>query len=92
MARLDEARAFLESARHDRDPLYAAYVLVLVLGLRKGEVLASAGTTLTSTTPTPRHSRSPVNFSGLDANYCTGRPRPRRPRTTFPFLRFARPR
>jgi integrase len=35
----DEARRFLESARADRDPLYAAYVLVLVLGLRKGEVL-----------------------------------------------------
>lgn len=35
----DEARAFLESARSDQDPLYAAYVLVLVLGLRKGEVL-----------------------------------------------------
>ena len=36
---VDEARRFLESARHDRDPLYAAYVLILVLGLRKGEVL-----------------------------------------------------
>lgn len=35
----DQARTFLESARADRDPLYAAYVLVLVLGLRKGEVL-----------------------------------------------------
>ncbi|WP_433551894.1 tyrosine-type recombinase/integrase [Micromonospora zamorensis] len=35
----DEARRFLESARADRDPLYAAYVLILVLGLRKGEVL-----------------------------------------------------
>jgi integrase len=35
----DEARAFLESARADDDPLYAAYVLILVLGLRKGEVL-----------------------------------------------------
>jgi integrase len=35
----DEARRFLESARDDRDPLYAAYALVLVLGLRKGEVL-----------------------------------------------------
>jgi integrase len=34
---VDEARHFLESARHDRDPLYAAYVLILVLGLRKGE-------------------------------------------------------
>ncbi len=35
----EEARQFLESARRDGDPLYAAYVLVLVLGLRKGEVL-----------------------------------------------------
>jgi integrase len=35
----DEARRFLESAKKDRDPLYAAYVLILVLGLRKGEVL-----------------------------------------------------
>jgi integrase len=35
----DEARAFLESACDDGDPLYAAYVLILVLGLRKGEVL-----------------------------------------------------
>ena len=36
---VEEARAFLESARNDRDPLYAAYVLVLVLGLRRGEAL-----------------------------------------------------
>jgi integrase len=35
----EEARRFLESARHDEDPLYAGYVLVLVLGMRKGEVL-----------------------------------------------------
>jgi integrase len=35
----EEARKFLESARADGDPLYAAYVLVLVLGLRKGEML-----------------------------------------------------
>lgn len=35
----EEARRFLESARRDEDPLYAAYVLVLVLGMRKGEVL-----------------------------------------------------
>jgi integrase len=35
----EEARRFLESARSEHDPLYAAYVLVLVLGLRKGEVL-----------------------------------------------------
>jgi len=36
---VDEARAFLESARADDDPLYAAYVLVLVLGLRRCEAL-----------------------------------------------------
>lgn len=35
----DQARAYLESARADRDPLFAAYVLILVLGLRRGEVL-----------------------------------------------------
>jgi integrase len=35
----EEARQFLESARSERDPLYAVYVLILVLGLRKGEVL-----------------------------------------------------
>jgi integrase len=35
----DEARRFLESARADGDRLYPAYVLVLVVGLRKGEVL-----------------------------------------------------
>jgi integrase len=35
----EEARRFLESARAGGDPLYAAYVLVLVLGLRKGELL-----------------------------------------------------
>ena len=34
---VDEARQFLESARHDDDVLYTAYVLVL--GLRKGELL-----------------------------------------------------
>ncbi len=36
---VDEARRFLESARTEGDPLYAAYVLILVLGLRRGEVL-----------------------------------------------------
>ena len=35
----DEARRFLESARAGQDPMYAAFVLILVLGLRKGEVL-----------------------------------------------------
>ncbi|MFG1609292.1 tyrosine-type recombinase/integrase [Actinoplanes sp. NPDC049265] len=37
----DDARKFLESARADDDPFYAAYVLVLVLGLRKGEMLGT---------------------------------------------------
>jgi integrase len=36
---VDEARQFLESARRDDDVFYAAYVLILVLGLRKGELL-----------------------------------------------------
>jgi integrase len=34
-----EASRFLQSALSDQDPLYAAYVLTLVLGLRKGEIL-----------------------------------------------------
>jgi integrase len=37
-----EARRFLESAHSDSDPLYAAHVPVLVLGLREGEVLGLA--------------------------------------------------
>ncbi|MFI9556265.1 tyrosine recombinase XerC [Nonomuraea endophytica] len=36
---VDEARRFLEHLRRVDDPLYAAYVLILVLGLRRGEVL-----------------------------------------------------
>ncbi|RSM93958.1 site-specific integrase [Nonomuraea sp. WAC 01424] len=36
---VDEARRFLEHLREVEDPLYAAYVLILVLGLRRGEVL-----------------------------------------------------
>jgi integrase len=35
----EEARQFLESARSEHDPFYAVYVLILALGLRKGEVL-----------------------------------------------------
>jgi integrase len=33
----EEARRFLESAYADHDPLYPLWVLILVLGLRKGE-------------------------------------------------------
>jgi integrase len=36
---VEEVRTFLESARADRDPLYVGYVLILVLGLRRGELL-----------------------------------------------------
>ena len=36
---MTEACAFLESARIDEDSLYAAYVVMLVLGMRRGEVL-----------------------------------------------------
>ena len=39
---VDDARWFLESTWHAREALYAAFVLVLVLGLRKGEVLGLA--------------------------------------------------
>ncbi|MFF9393488.1 site-specific integrase [Streptomyces griseoluteus] len=36
---VEEARHFLEAASAAHDPLYAAYVLILVLGFRRGEVL-----------------------------------------------------
>jgi hypothetical protein len=36
---LEEAQRFLESSQRIADPLHAAYVLSLVLGLRRGEVL-----------------------------------------------------
>ena len=39
---VEEARTFLESARTSQDPFYAAYVLILVLGLRRGEALGLA--------------------------------------------------
>ncbi|MBB5958993.1 integrase [Saccharothrix tamanrassetensis] len=35
----EQAKAFLLSARQDGDPLYAAYVLIVVQALRKGEAL-----------------------------------------------------
>jgi integrase len=36
---VEDARKFLVSAREAGDPYYAAYVLILVLGLRRGEAL-----------------------------------------------------
>jgi integrase len=38
----EEARRFLASARDDNDPFYAAYGLVLIERLRKGEFLGLA--------------------------------------------------
>jgi integrase len=39
---VEDARTFLDSAKRDDDPLFAGYVLLLVLGLRRGEVLGLA--------------------------------------------------
>jgi integrase len=36
---VEEARQFLRSARDDNDPLYPLWVLILVLGIRRGEAL-----------------------------------------------------
>ena len=36
---VDEARKFLEASRRDNDPLYGLWVLILVLGLRRGEAI-----------------------------------------------------
>ncbi|WP_246179123.1 hypothetical protein [Actinomadura decatromicini] len=37
---VEAAHAFLESAQSGSDPRYAAWVLIFVMGLRKGEVLS----------------------------------------------------
>ena len=39
---VEQIRQFLESAHRDADPLLAGYVLMLVLGLRRGELLGLA--------------------------------------------------
>lgn len=36
---VDEARKFLECSRNEDDPLYPLWVLIIVLGMRKGEAL-----------------------------------------------------
>jgi integrase len=80
---VEEVRAFLESARTEHDPMYAAYVLILVLGLRKGEVL---GLTWSDITSMPTRSRSRTSSNGLVASCSIARPRPRllRPSCRFP--------
>lgn len=39
---VEHVRQFLESSKRDSDPLHAGYVLLLVLGLRRGELLGLA--------------------------------------------------
>ena len=72
----EEARRFLESARSESDPLYAAYVLVLVLGLRKGEVLGLAWEAVVS----GKAHLCPTISSNESVDPCsTGKRRPRHP-------------
>jgi Phage integrase, N-terminal SAM-like domain len=73
----EEARRFLESARRDRDPMYAAYVLVLCLVFGRARYSASRGKTSISM---PRRSRSDGSFSASAPNSC-GWIRRRPPRT-----------
>src|SRR5260370_11031920 len=49
---VDEARKFLEASRSDNDPLYGLWVLILVLGLRKGEALGLTWETIDQDTET----------------------------------------
>lgn len=47
---VDEARRFLEVSREENDPLYAAWVLILVMGMRKGEVFGLTWSDIDETT------------------------------------------
>jgi hypothetical protein len=68
---VDEARRFLESARRDDDVLYAAYVLILVLGglplvawryrLKGGTMAESVPTSETGSAPRPVASSIPAH-------------------------------
>jgi integrase len=65
---VEEASQFLASARDDGDPFYAAYILILVNALRKGEVLGltwpSASASSSSTSPGSRpRTRTPTTVS-----------------------------
>ena len=70
---VDEARQFLESARDADDTLYASYVLILVLGLRKGEVLGLTWELVDL-------DKGELYVSVSAAGYCGAKPRPNRPR------------
>ncbi|SDD80818.1 hypothetical protein SAMN05216174_11893 [Actinokineospora iranica] len=69
----EQARRFLSSARDDGDPMYVAYLLVILLAMRKGEALG-----------VPVDATDNVLDVGwqlqrVGGGCCTGRLRPRRP-------------
>ena len=68
----EQSRRFLESARTDDDPLYGACILMLVLGLRRGDYSASPGTMLIWSR---RRRGSAGSCSGSTAVSSGGRPR-----------------
>jgi integrase len=70
----DEARQFLESARSESDALYAAYVLLLVLGLRKGELL---GLTWEMVSLDAAELYDGVQLQRVGLRSCAAPPRPR---------------
>lgn len=75
---VEEACTFLENAQIWRDYLCSAYVLVLVLGLRKGEVL---GLTWSDVNLDTGSCTSATSYSGSAGGCCTPtRPRRRRRR------------
>jgi integrase len=79
---VEEVRAFLESARTEHDPMYAAYALILVLGLRKGEVLGLTWSDIKFDAPTRPRSR--ISSDGSVASCCIARPRPRASEAVLP--------
>ena len=81
--------AFLESARRDHDPLYAAYVLILVLGLRRGEAL---GLTWSDVSFDTAEVQIRWQLQRRATSSATVRPRRRAPRPYCRCLASARPR
>ena len=57
---VDEVRKFLKSTRRDHESLYAAFVLILALDLRKGEVLGLIWELVTSIPLSSWSSREPT--------------------------------
>jgi hypothetical protein len=69
---VDQSRQFLENARGENDPYYVAYVLMLVLGLRRGEVL---GLGWDDVDLDAARQSSPGSFSESGDNSCGDPPR-----------------